>query len=214
MKKTILTPLTLCILMALSFGCSSNSDKEKEEVKNETVQKEPEKVEEKKSVSEEQALSEVKKFITENKKKFSKYGSLVTVKSSKGDYDGDGFDDFFYTTFFHKEGTSFDLAMYFFRDSKSDKITNITFDKNNKSILSSEVSNIEVLKISKGSFEANYNVIHPFVAERKFKIKFSINDNIIKLTQKDIKKANDYFNEMDEGFQQGQERWGEVEEEY
>jgi WD40 repeat protein len=139
---------------------------------------------------------------------------LVTVKSSKGDYDGDGFDDFFYTTFFHEEGTSFDLAMCFFRDSKSDKITSLTFDKNNKSILSSEVSNIEVLKINKGSFEANYNVIHPFVMERKFKIKFSIIDNIIKLTQKDIKKANDYFNEMDEGFQQGQERWGEVEEEY
>jgi hypothetical protein len=213
MKKIIITPLTLCILMALTFGCSSNSDKEKEEVKNGTIQKEPEKVEEKKSVSEKQALSELKKFIAENKKKFSKYGSLVTVKPSKGDYDGDGLDDFFYTAFFHEDGTEFDLAVYFYRDSKSDEITSLTFDKNNKSILSSEVSNIEVLKISKGSFEANYNVIHPFVAERKFKIKFSINNNIMKLTQKDIKKANDYFNEMDEGFQQGQERWGEIEEE-
>jgi hypothetical protein len=51
------------------------------------------------------------------------------------------------------------------------------------------------------------------VAERKFKIKFSTIDNTRKLTQKDIKKANDYNNEMEDGFQQGQERWGEEEEE-
>jgi hypothetical protein len=205
MKKFILTPSIFYLFVAILTGCSNGADQKDANSKTlkETSQKEPEKIEETKSVSEEQAVSEVKKFITENKKKFSKYGSLVKVKPSKGDYDGDGLDDFFYTTFFHEEGTEFDQAIYFYRDSKSNKISNLSFDKNNKSILSSEVSNIQVLSIKKNLIEAKYNIIHLFVGEeRNFKFKFTINHNSIKLSQKDINKSNTLYQELDDLFNQ------------
>lgn len=203
MKKTIIASFSFLLMTAAFFSCSENKEKVNDVKTEESKKEEPKEAEVKKSVSQEQAVSELKKYISDNKKKFSKFGSFVSVKTAKGDYDGDGLDDFFYTTFFHEEGTSYDLAMYFYRDSKSNKITNLSFDKNSKFILESEVSNIEVLKIEKNLIEAKYNIIHLFVGEeRNFNFKFTINENSIKLSQKDINKSNTLYQELDDLFNQ------------
>jgi hypothetical protein len=205
MNKIILISSIFYLLVGFLTGCSDNSKNKDEKIKTskEIAHKEPENIEEKKSVSEEQALSELKKFISENKRNLSKYGKLMTVKTSKGDYDGDGLDDFFFTAFFHASGTSHNMANYFYRDSKNGMISNLSFDKKSKFVLSSDVSNIEVLKIEKNLIEAKYNIIHLFFEEeRHFKIKFTIEHNVIKLDQKDINKSNTLYQELDDLFHQ------------
>lgn len=216
MKNLNFKPVIISISVMILIGCSSKSEKKKKDFQNESEKTEIKNTEEKKSITEDQALSELKKFIINDKKKFSKNGQLKTIKSSKGDYDGDGLDDFFFTAYFLDGNSEIEAPAYFYWDSQKENILSLSINKElivDFSGFSVSAASIESSKIKKGEVDGKCFVNHQIVGNklRDFNVKFSVTDSKVLLTRKDVEKARKLYYEMDEEWN-NQRPWGAQEE--
>lgn len=206
---------TLAIAI-ISFGnlmftsCNSESTKvvsETEKVKETT--KIEEEIPQKESITDALALAEVKKFISQNKKKYDVWGALETSKFKSGDYDGDKLNDFFFTEYFHEDGSEYNTPVYFYRSSINDKIVELMMPKNVENITCLEVS-----KIENNLFKATFYITDIMMGDRQFNSDFTIDGNKMIIKKADIKKADKLFAEIEQEYQMNMEAEQEEAEDY
>ena len=191
---------------------SCNSSPKKEVIETAKVKETPkveEEVPQKESITDAQALAEVKKFISQNKSKYADWGTLEISKFESGDFDGDKLNDFFFTEYFHEDGSDYNTPMYFYRSSVDDKIHELTLPKNSENITCLEVS-----KIENNLLKATFYITDLMMGDRKFNSDFTIDGNKMIIKSADIKKANKLYAEIEQEFQMRMEAENEESEDY
>ena len=204
------------VLVLTAFGnlmfTSCNSEQKKEAPETAKVKETP-KVEEdipqKESITDAQALAEVKKFISQNKKKYDVWGTLETSKFKSGDYDGDKLKDFFFTEYFHEDGSDYNIPVYFYRSSINDKIVELMMPKNAENITCLEVS-----KIENNLLKATFYISDFMIGDRQLNTDISIDGNKIIIKSADIKKTDKLFAEIEQEYQMNMEAEQEEAEDY
>jgi hypothetical protein len=183
MKKNNLNIIITGLVLSLStLSCSEKKSKTEDQnvIKNTEAKTEIDTISETPkiaSMTKSESIDKLKQFLKKNSKKYNDYGEIEEIKSTGGDYNGDGVLDFIYTVNFYPGGDYIHPSNFYY-DSKKGEFSELTLSTPLKIL-----NNINANEIKEGKISGTAELFSAFDGEhsaiRSVNAEFTVKDSKI-----------------------------------